>query len=38
MICNGRRTGPSNLGGQAEAAVLEEGQKTWGKQLRLARE
>lgn len=32
MICSGRRIGPSNLVGQAEAEVLEEGQKTWGKQ------
>lgn len=29
MICSGRRIGPSNLVGQAEAEVLEEGQKTW---------
>lgn len=31
MICSDRRIGPSNLVGQAEAVVLEEGQKTWGK-------
>lgn len=38
MICSCRRIGPSNLVGQVEAEVLEEGQKTWGKQSEVMQE